>query len=171
MILASIDTNFSLRVRELTEEVVGKGENRFLGHNGSYSDVQLMWSVGVASLSLKDVIMDDIVDLSDANFLLMKQRADDADNIEEWSETSTERNFEKWGYFDESDDKKVAEMAKEKEKEKESKEEGKEDGQKLKVMMKEPDGDSSDFGMVQALMKRYEILKRIEVIKRAAYEM
>ncbi|KAG0279291.1 hypothetical protein BGZ95_001713, partial [Linnemannia exigua] len=102
MVLASIDTNFSLRVRELTQDVRGEGGN------GSYSDVRSMWSVGVAALSLQDAIIDNIDDLSDTNLLLVKQRAVDADDIEELSEelsgTPTMEYFRQWGHLDDSDD-------------------------------------------------------------------
>ncbi|KAG0267579.1 hypothetical protein BGZ95_002818, partial [Linnemannia exigua] len=126
MILASIDTNSSLRVRELTD-----------------SGVQLMWSVGVTALSLKDAIIDNIVSLSDANLLLMKQRADDADNIEEWSEASTEKNFKKWGYFDFDGEEEEKAVMKDKEK---AVMKGKEkEGQKVKVAMIESDEDTSDY--------------------------
>ncbi|KAG0255413.1 hypothetical protein BGZ95_005765 [Linnemannia exigua] len=101
MVLASIDTNFSLRVRELVEGTSDRKGKGVSGRDGmgSYSDVRLMWSVGEDELSMEDAILDRLVGVSEFNLKLMKQRADGVEKMA-WSEGSTEKYFRQWGYFD-----------------------------------------------------------------------
>ncbi|KAG0373732.1 Transducin (beta)-like 1 X-linked receptor 1, partial [Mortierella sp. AD032] len=157
MVLASIDTNFSLHVRELMEDVSGKDGK---DDRRSYSDVRLMWNVGEGELSMEDAILEEVVGLSAANLKLMKQRADGVEKFE-WSDESTEKYFRMWGYFDQSDDEEEEGVkAAEKRTSKEEKSEEKVKEKKEKVTMKEPNGSTSDSGMARALMKRAETLKR-----------
>ncbi|KAK3844631.1 MAG: hypothetical protein J3R72DRAFT_472968 [Linnemannia gamsii] len=187
MVLASIDTNLSLHVRELTEGVSGRDGK---GDRLSYSDVRLMWNVGEGELSMEDAILEELVGVSGPNLRLMTQRADGAEKMV-WSERSTEAYFQKWGYFDSSDeeeeeeeepaengkgkDKEEKEKENEKEKkekkEKENEENENENEKKVKVTMKEPDESTSDAGMARALMKRVGTIKRAETIKRAVNDM
>ncbi|KAG0373729.1 WD_REPEATS_REGION domain-containing protein [Mortierella sp. AD032] len=180
MILASIDTNFSLRVRELTDDV---------SSNGDQGSLQLMWSVGEDELSMEDAILEEVVGLSAANLLLMKQRAEGVEKVE-WSDGSTEKYFTKWGYFADSD----AEEEREKVpgKRKDENEKGKEDEKKVKkdekklkkdekkvkkdekrarVTIKEPDENTSDSGMTRELKKLAGTIKRAGTIKQGGTDI
>ncbi|KAG0279280.1 U3 snoRNP protein, partial [Linnemannia exigua] len=116
---------WSLRVRELTEDV------GYQGGKGSYSGVQLMWSVGEDELTMEDAILDSLDGVSAPNCKLMRQRVDGVDKVA-WSEGSTEKYFRKWGYFESEEEEEWENPAKRREdREKEEKKEKKKEEKKI----------------------------------------